>query len=155
RGVQVDRLTPLASRGSPFLRSILLVVADVRRRMVRRHSGADGTRCIDLSGVQPPSRRVEIRRAALTDHVNQLPLWWSTPLDRLFCACEWQILRAEGCGLVRRWGIVRVPELPQLACESQQEGPFIRSIKRSQKIRMRLGGSGDLRNAPSQVTEIS
>jgi hypothetical protein len=31
----------------------------------------------------------------------------------------------------------------QLVYESQQEDPFIRSLKRSQKIRMRLGGSGD------------
>jgi hypothetical protein len=30
----------------------------------------------------------------------------------------------------------------RLVYESQQEDPFIRSIKRSQKIRMRLGGSG-------------
>jgi hypothetical protein len=31
----------------------------------------------------------------------------------------------------------------RLVYESQQEDPFIRSLKRSQKIRMRLGGSGD------------
>jgi hypothetical protein len=30
----------------------------------------------------------------------------------------------------------------QLGYESQQEDPYIRSLKRSQKIRMRLGGSG-------------
>jgi hypothetical protein len=51
------------------------VVVDVRRRTVRHHSGADGSRgsCLDLSGAQPASRRVEICRAARTDHADQLP----------------------------------------------------------------------------------
>jgi hypothetical protein len=51
---------------------------------------------------------------------------------------------AEGAWVLYGDGIsFACPKCHQLAYESQQESPYLRSIRLSEKIRMRLGGSLD------------
>ena len=73
--------------------------------------------------------------------MDQLPLRRPPPLVYLFRPHERKILRTAGSYAVPRRRIVRVSMLCELAYASQQKNPLVRNVSRSQKIRMRLGGS--------------
>ena len=141
--LQINRRPPLASRGTASRRSTIPMDVDLGWRTVRHYSRTNrmGCRRLELSSRELALHPVEANRAACTDHLDELPLWWSPSLVCLLGPGQRQILWTPRRRAVSRRRSVRVPTLFWVSLPSQQGGLQFRNLRQSQKIRTRLGAS--------------
>ena len=92
--------------------------------------------------------RVEIYRTADTDHLDELPLWWSPSLVCLFGPGRRQILWTPRRRAVCRWRIVRVPMLLQAGLRQPAEPAISQHQTRAKDQDAARGQSGPVSSLP-------